>query len=175
MKEVLLTSSEFIKSATNISDNVNEKVLSTAIREAQDIELRSVIGSKMLNVLKGMVGDGTIDDEENIKYKELLTETQYFLAYSVLTKLCMITTFKVDNIGISRTTDERIETVGVDDALLIKDFYKKKADYYQMLLQKYILCNRLPEIDDNQCCEIKANLYSAASGGLWLGGIRGKF
>lgn len=175
MKEVLLTSSEFIKSATNISDNVNEKVLSTAIREAQDIELRSVIGSKMLNVLKGMVGDGTIDDEENIKYKELLTETQYFLAYSVLTKLCMITTFKVDNIGISRTTDERIETVGVDDALLIKDFYQKKADYYQMLLQKYILCNRLPEIDDNQCCEIKANLYSAASGGLWLGGIRGKF
>lgn len=176
MKEVLLTSSDFIKSATNCSDNINEKVMQTAIREAQDIELRSIIGSKMLSVLKGMVSDGTINDEVNSAYKELLSETQYFLAYMVLAKLCMITTFKIDNIGVSRTSDERIETLGVEDTLLIQDFYQKKADYYQMILQKFILCRRseLKEIDDNKCCEIKANLYSAASGGLWLGGPRGR-
>lgn len=176
MKDILLTSAEFVKAATNCSDNINEKVMQTAIREAQEINLQSVVGSKMLNKLKKLVNDDSIYKGKNCAYRGLLNEAQYFLAYTVLTKLCMITTFKIDNIGVSKTSDERIESLGVEDTLLIQDFYQKKADYFQMSLQNYILANRfyLPEIDENRCYDIHANLYSAASGGLWLGGRRSK-
>ena len=175
MTEILLTSEEFVKSATNASDNINTKVMQTAIREAQEIELKSVVGSAMLKKLKELVDSGDIEDTENAHYKELLDESQYFLAYTVLAKLCVITTFKIDNIGVSKTSDEHIESLGVDDTLMIQDFYQKKADYFQGILQDYILKNHsfLPEISQSKCHEIQANLYSAASGGLWLGGVRG--
>jgi len=176
MTEILLTSEEFVKSATNASDNINTKVMQTAIREAQEIELKSVVGTAMLNKLKTLVDSGDIELDENSAYKELLNESQYFLAYTVLVKLCMITTFKIDNIGVSKTSDDNIESLGVEDTLLVQNFYQKKADYFQGILQDYILANRsnLPEIGESKCFEIKANLYSAASGGLWLGGVRGK-
>lgn len=176
MTEILLTSADFVKSATNCSDNINEKVMQTAIREAQEINLQSVIGTKMLNKLKRLVNDDSIYKGKYSAYRYLLNEAQYFLAYTVLTKLCMITTFKIDNIGVAKTSDDNIESLDVDEVLLIQDFYQKKADYFQMSLQNYILANkrRLPEIDDNQCYQIHSNLYSAASGGLWLGGRRGK-
>lgn len=176
MTDILLTSAEFIKSATNCSDNINEKVMQTAIREAQEINLKSVIGTKMLNKLKKLIDCGSIYKGRYQAYRLLLNECQYFLAYTVLSKLCMITTFKIDNMGLAKTSDERIETLDVEDTLLIQDFYQKKADYFQMTLQNFILNNRiyLPEISENNCHDIHANLYSAASGGLWLGGRRGR-
>ena len=176
MTDILLTSEDFIKSATNVSDNLNSKVMQTSIREAQEVELKSVLGTAMLNKLKELINNDTINNEENIAYKNLLDNCQYFLAYTVLTRLCVLTTFKLDNIGVSKTTDEHIETLGVDDTLRIQDFYQKKADYFQGVLQSYILDNLkdLPEINQTTCHNIKSNLYSAASGGLWLGGVRGK-
>lgn len=176
MTDILLTSADFIKSATNCSDNINEKVMQTAIREAQEINLKSVIGTRMLDKLKRLVDTNSIYKCKYNAYKLLLNECQYFLAYTVLSKLCMITTFKIDNMGLAKTSDERIETLDVEDTLLIQDFYQKKADYFQMTLQNFILDNReyLPEIGENHCHDIHANLYSAASGGLWLGGVRGR-
>ena len=176
MKDILLTSEEFVKASTNCSDNVNSKLMKTAIREAQEINLKSVIGSNMLRKLKDLVEYGGIEEEEYVAYKELLDECQYFLAYSTLTKLCVILTYGLDNVGLYSKSDEHMETLSVDDTLLLQNHYQKKADWFQMTLQQYILNHKseLPEIGDNKCHEIHANLYSAASGGLWLGGKRSK-
>ena len=176
MKDILLTSADFVKSATNCSDNINEKVMTTAIREAQEINLKSVIGSKMLNKLKELVDSEDIHRVGNEAYKNLLDETQYYLAYTVLVKLCVITTYGLDNVGLYKKSDEHIETVDWDDVAQISAYYQHKADSYCLYLQNYILENRkdLPEIDENKCWDIHSNLYSAASSGLWMGGVRGK-
>ena len=47
--DILLTSEEFVKSYSNISNNVNGKYLRVAIREAQEIELRGILGSFLLD------------------------------------------------------------------------------------------------------------------------------
>lgn len=176
LKRIMLISPNFIKEATNISDNVNEKLMYASIREAQDIELRNIIGGHMLNKLKMLVDDETITLEENCAYADLLDECQYFLAYTVLVKLCIETQFKIDNAGIFTTSDEHIENLSVNDTFTVMNYWKQKRDYYALLLQKYILGHRgeLPEINECCCNQIRANLYSAASCGLVLGGPRGK-
>ena len=105
--DTLLTSPDFIKSMTNISDNLNGKVMQSAIREAQEDELKEIIGSVMLKKLKKLIADDEIDLPENIHYLELLDECQYFLAYEVISKLCIITSYKIDNAGVVKTNDER--------------------------------------------------------------------
>ena len=172
---VFLISEDFIKSATNISDNVQGKFLQTAMRETQQIDLQSVIGTAMLDKLCDLVSGKTINNPENVAYKELLDNCQYYMAYSVITKLIIISAVKIDNIGPNITSDEKIENLSLSDTFTIQDYYQNKADWYCQRLQEYILANRqsLPEISEYKCHQIKANLYSAASGGLWLGGARG--
>lgn len=176
MKDILLTTESFVKQVTNISDNINGKVMQSAIRESQEMDLKQVVGSNMISKLKELVEDGSIEEQENEAYKNLLDECQYFLAYATMAKLIPILTFKIDNIGVSSTQDENITTFNVEDTFEIKNYYDKKVDWYRMELQNYILENKssLPEISTNTANKIHANLFSAASGGLWLGGKRGK-
>lgn len=175
IKNTLLTSSNFIKEVTNISDNCNEKVMFSAIRESQDIELRSILGSKMVNKLKHLVAEDLIHNEEYSAYEDLLDETQYFLAYTVMTKLCVTLQWKLDNAGIIITDDEHVRNLDVDETFTVKNYYQKRADYYALLLQNYCLRHRseLPELDEGCCRSIRSNLYSSFTSGLWLGGRRG--
>ena len=55
MAEALLTSEAFIKSATSISDNIAKKNLRPSIREAQDIQFRTIVGYTLLARLKEIV------------------------------------------------------------------------------------------------------------------------
>lgn len=55
MAEVLLTSEEFVKSISNISDNLAGKYMLPAIREAQEINLREILGDALTDKLKKIV------------------------------------------------------------------------------------------------------------------------
>lgn len=176
MTRVLMTSPEFIREVTNIGDNVNGKVLQTAIREAQDIELKQVIGCALYDKLVRLIVDEQINEQEYIAYKDLLDECQYFLAYMVVSKLCIITSYKIDNVGVVQTNDENILNASLDDIVNISSIYEKKADYYRFILQGWILNHKdaIPEIDESCCRSITSHLNNAASGGVYLGGQRGK-
>lgn len=174
--DTLLTSPDFVKSVTNISDNLNGKVMQSAIREAQEIDLKQIIGQPMLTKLKTLVKNGEIHQEGNEDYLDLLNECQYFLSYTVVSKLCIITSYKIDNAGVVKTADENIQNATEEEIFDMQNFYQRKADYFCSQLQYYILnhLGLLPEITEAQCLEIRANLYSAANSSIWLGGRRGK-
>ena len=58
MQETFITSADFVKAATDISDNIAGKYLIPAIREAQEIYLRPIIGGRLLDALKDVVASG---------------------------------------------------------------------------------------------------------------------
>lgn len=173
---VLLTSEEFVKSISNLDDNVQGSYLGPAIREAQEVDLESILGYKLMKKLQDLVSGGTIEQESNIHYKELLDKAQYFLAYSAIVKIILICSVKISNFGASQASDENIKTLDLNEVLKLQDIYQNKADFYAKMLQEYILNNKgyYPELSENNCYETQANLYSAASSGVFLGGQRGK-
>ena len=182
MTEILLTSERFVKDATSISDNLAGKFLLPSIREVQETRLRDTLGSCLLARVKALIPEDPethtrpIDDDENAAYKELLQQAQYFLAYAAAAEVCMKVSNKVNNFGVMRTTDENAAVADYDDMAKTKDYYTFKSDAYLADLQRWMLDHRaaLPELDDCQCSAIRANLRSAASSGLWLGGVRGR-
>lgn len=182
MANVLLTSERFVKDATSISDNLAGKFLLPAIREAQEDRLRDVLGTCLLEKLKGLVATDPeshtrpIDDAANVNYKELLDRAQYFLAYAAASNACEKTAFKVANAGVVRSTDDHYQPAQTTDVSRERDYYTFKADSCLGVLQRWLLDNRakFPELDACQCNQIRAHLRSAASSGLWLGGPRGK-
>ena len=173
---VILTSEDFIKSLTNISDNLQGKFLGPAIREAQEADFEEIVGTAMTEKLCSLVEDGSINDSGNTAYKALLDKAQYYIAYTVIARLIPICSFKIDNMGATTTSDTNIQPLSMEEVLRLQNIYQDKADFYCDRLQRYILQHRdeLPEINEYQCFEIQANLYSAASTGIFLGGVRGK-
>lgn len=173
MAEVLLTSESFVKSVTSISENVFGNYLLPSIREAQETSLRGVLGDSLTDRLKEVVGGPETSEK---KYLDLIDKLQYFLAYSTIVKLIPKVQFKIGNAGVIKTTDENIQTATFSEIEKMIFNYQNQADAECRKLQQWLLKNHsdYPELSENDCRSIKANLTSAASCGLWLGGARGK-
>lgn len=174
-KEILLTSEDFVKSCTNISENLSGKYLKGALYEAQETALREILGSCLLDRCKSLLAAGNGTMEDGI-YKELVDRCQYFLAYTAIADVCMKATYKVTNFGLAKSADENLSVATMDEIAANQGYYQAKADAQCYALQTWLLENRadLPELGSCECNKIRANLYSAASCGIWLGGPRGK-
>lgn len=176
MDKVYLVSADFVRSLTNISNNTQDKFLKSAIRESQDIDLSEVLGTRLTNKLCDLVKSGEILREENQDYKDLLDNCQYFLAYSTVAKLCVITSVKIDNVGVNTTNDENVTQMQLNDVFKIEKHYINKADFYKRRLQNYVMENykKFDEIKNNSKYEQQPTLHSSASCPIFLGGARGK-
>lgn len=173
---ILLSSEAFVKAETNISDNLAGKYVLPALREAQEIKLRGVLGDTLLARLKELVREKRIDDPEFEQYKTLIEVAQYYLAYSAVVEVATRVSYKISNFGVARTADENMQVASQDEIAKTQAFYQSKADAYCIHLQSYLLEHRtsFPELSENTCYKIKSNLRSAASCGIFLGGARGK-
>lgn len=176
MKNVLLTSPDFIRLNSNISDNLNSKVLASAIRECQDDELQEILGQILMEKLQDLVADGTIDNDDNEIYKQILDKAQMFIVYKVIAELTVMTNCKIDNAGVVQTRDENMEYMSLEDTFQLKSYYDTKASHYAYLLQNFLMEHRseVPELTKHQCWKIESTLYSAAMPSIFLGGARGK-
>lgn len=174
MTNVLLTSPDFIRNNSNISDNVNSKVLATAIREVQEDELQEILGQLLFEKLKEMVNDGTI--VENAVYKNVLDKSQMFITYRVIAEIIVMLNMKIDNAGLIQTRDENMDYMNLDDTMTLKNYYDTKASHYAYLLQNYLMehLGEIPELTECQAWKIRSTLYSAATPSVFLGGARGR-
>lgn len=170
----LLTSEDFVKSISPISDNIAGKYLLSSIREAQEIHLKSVIGSALLERCKELVQGGEL--EQHTFYAELVEKCRYYLAYFAIAECVPKVSYKIANAGVVRTTDEHLQAPTFSEVALIEKQYKNKADFYCYELQKWVCANstQFPELTECDCERISANLRSSASCGIFLGGARGK-
>lgn len=170
--DILLISENYLRSAFMISDNVQSKFILPAIKDAQDTHFQTVVGSCLYRRLL----DGVEHDDLNDQEKMLLRIAKRYIGLMAIAELCVIATFKINNIGLNKTSDENVETFDVKDTMYVRDHYINEADFYKKRLQEWLLDNRgsFPELDCCQCDKLRANLYSAASSGIWLGGERGK-
>ncbi len=175
MNTIYLISENKVRTMTNMSSNVNSKFLLTAIQSAQ-LEYECLVGSKLYNKLINLVDNESIKDEQNTWYKELLDKSQYYLAYMTMVKISPLLTYHYDNLGVSTQTDEHIQSISTKELFQLMDYYEKEADSLKSRLQKYLILNykEFPELVSDKINEIKAELYSAASTSIFLGGARSK-
>ena len=72
MTNTFLISEAQIRNYTDIEDNVDTALIKNGIRESQDINLQTVLGTLLTNKLYDLVDSGTIGDAANANYKTLI-------------------------------------------------------------------------------------------------------
>lgn len=176
--DVLLISESYIKSVTNISDNIAGDYLLPSIKLAQDIDLESTIGTQLLKKLQKLVYDNDISNQENSNYKLLLDNyIQPYLAYCTIKHLAPTVAYKLANQGVIRTDDEKSYNITSNEVDKTADYYSHIANTFKKRLQLFLIANynEFPElIKWKSIADIKSNLYSAAGCNVNLGGPRGK-
>lgn len=172
MAEILLTSEAFVKSVTNVSDNLAGKYILPSIREAQEQGLKSILGDCLLSKVKHLFNT---DSLQGI-YKELVDHCQYYLAYAAIVEVTNKVSFKIGNFGVAKSTDENLQVASYDEIVKMQYYYQTKVDAYCLELQQWLLQNKgeIPELTECHCRRLSSNLQSAASCGVYLGGGRGK-
>lgn len=173
MTNILLISEDYIKTNSGLNENVWGSYLTPAIREAQDMRLQSVIGTNLYKSILNQIDTDTLQPQ----YKTLLDDyIQVFLMYQTISDLVPIIGVKLTNLGVVISNDEHLTNLTQGDRELVQNYYVERADFYCRRLQEYLLVNKAkyPELKDCDCDSMRANLYSSASTGLWLGGLRGK-
>lgn len=174
---VLLVSEDYIKTNSNLNENVWGEYLLPAIKTSQDMGLQSIIGSCLYNALIDMVSDSSITASTNTQYKVLLDDyVQDYLMYATITDLVPIIGVKLANLGVVVSNDEHVQNLSETERNNIQGYYEKKTDFYAKRLQSFLNSNKdsFPELKCGCECDgtIKPNLDSAASTGIFLGGLR---
>lgn len=174
--EVLIISPKFIRENSNVSNNMQDKFLQSAIREATNIDFQEIVGTKMLKKIKSLIEHNEINDETNKYYKDLLDVAKYFVMYSAIKRVIVIANIKLDNIGANFTSDDNVDTLGISDMWQVVHYYENQASFYANILQGYCLENysKLPELSCSNCKQIHPDLHSSSTSHIFLGGARGK-
>ena len=176
--DVLLISEDYIKSITNVSDNIAGDYLLPSIKLAQDIDLESTIGTQLLEKIQELIYNNNISNQDNEMYKLLLDKyIQPYLAYATIQHLAPTVAYKLANQGVIRTDDEKSYNVTSNEVDKVTDYYSHLSNTYKKRLQLFLIANynEFPELLNwKSIADIRANLYSAAGCNVSLGGPRGK-
>ena len=176
--DVILISEDYIKSTTNISDNIAGDYLLPSIKLAQDIDLESTIGTKLLEKIQELIYNNDISNKDSEMYKLLLDKyIQPYLAYATIQHLTPTVAYKLANQGIIRTYDEKSYNITSNEVDKVADYYSHIANTFKKRLQLFLIANynEFPELLNwKSIADIRANLYSAAGCNVNLGGPRGK-
>lgn len=177
MNKVLVVSEDTIRSYSEISENIYGKSLLPAIRTAQDLYLQEYLGSCLYNKILNLIEDGSIVNDENIAYKNLLdVYIQPYMIERVVADLIPIVGSKIANLGVYKSQDEYTSNVSAAEVDRLQYSHVVKADHYAKRMQNYLKANRsmYPELESCGCGDIKPNLDSAENVSIYLGGRRGK-
>lgn len=170
---IYFVSEKTIKENSNIDVNTDTHYILPALREAQEIELQTIIGQMLYQRLQGMIEDKSIDEEANALYRAFLGEIKYYLIYNVLSNIILKVNYKINNGGLQQTSDENLQPVQLKDAQSLKQYYEDRANFYGERI-RWFMVDHYDElgIGDEDVTNLRAQLDDLAPCSIYLGGAK---
>lgn len=152
-----------------LNDNMDSDLILNAIRESQDIYLRTIIGDSLYNTLSRLIENDIVVEP----YKNLLDNfIIIYLEYKTLSSLCVTSTFKLSNMGMAQAYDSNINTQSMQNVKYLQSHYDSKASFYESRLTEYLTQNINVFPDYKNYKDITTSRSTTSQSGLFLGGAR---
>lgn len=165
-----LVDCDSVKAATLVNYNCSDEAVGYAIREAQDVYLREILGDALLGRCVELASSGTIDEQGYEQYQELVDRYiyQYLVAKSQEGMLVPIS-FKIRNIGVSQDSDTNVTSQQIDTVNELKAYWSTISIDRGNRLKCFLRDNRaaFPELESGSCacgaCKDSPNLHLEAN------------
>lgn len=136
-KNILFIKPQIIKDRTNISDNIDDKMLVSSIKYVQDVYLEPALGTTFFKGLQDRIENGVLTDLENTLITDYIHDT---LLYYVLSEL-PVASFKFYNKGVLQKTSENTNAPSMSELMQLSQKYMDKAEFYRNRLVNYLKAN----------------------------------
>ena len=134
-KEILLIGIPFLKQTTYINKNVNDQMLFTAVRIAQDVRLREVIGEKLLTTLCQMTESKVVTGQ----YKYLIENyIRNYLQWQTLAEVQIPLTNKIRIEGVIQTQGTEYQPITKSEMDYNRQYYDNLADQVRVEMVKWL-------------------------------------
>src|SRR5210317_1075018 len=132
---VYFISTQYLRDNSPINENVDPKLLKAAIKEAQEIYIRDVIGSGIYDELQDQAYNGTLTADNTTLLDSYIAPC---LKYYTLVESMMPLTFKFLNKTVASRNSENATPVTTDELTMIEKRYRDKAEYYADRLRAHL-------------------------------------
>lgn len=176
-KKVMLISPDDVKASGNINYNVDDEVIGSAIRTAQNIYLTDVIGNDLVEKLQLLVWNAIQGEEDNIEsaenavYKTLLNDyIKDAMNYKTTAEICVRIALKIRNMGVVQNADTNVNPVSLEDIKYLRDTYNGYWESSVNKMYTFLKKNRVIFSEFVGCGCDKINVKAKyGNTGLWLG------
>jgi hypothetical protein len=135
---VYFISTTYLKDNSPINENVDDKLLKSAIKESQEVYIRDVIGSGLYNELQTQAFANTLTNANTTLLDSYIAPC---LKYYTLTEAMLPMTFKLMNKSVAAREADNARAVSVDEMTLIEKRFRDKAEYYANRLRDFLRDN----------------------------------
>lgn len=132
---VYFISTSYLKDNSAINENVDDKLLKSAIKEAQEIYIRDIIGSGLYDELQTQAFAGTLTANNTTLLDSYIAPC---LKYYTITESMLPMTFKMMNKSVAAREAENARAVSIDELTMIEKRFRDKAEYYANRLRDYL-------------------------------------
>ena len=148
MAQVLFITREDIVSKTPLGGNVDTDKFIFFIKQAQDIHIQNILGTKLFEKLQADIAAGTLSGN----YETLVDSyVKDVLIHYALSDYLPFASVKIDNGGVFIPTSENAETASKSRIDFLVQKVRDKAEYYSRRLIDYLTFNNrlFPEYNQN--------------------------
>jgi|SRR6478735_222507 len=136
--QVLFISESYLKEYTNLSENIDSKILKPSLFKAQDLYIEPFLGKTITNELKNQILNNNLTDL-NKELLNLLRKAQIeFTAYLSYADVM----FRIMNKGISNPNVENGSNIDRNDLSYIRDISKNQGDSYLKIVECFFKENK---------------------------------
>jgi hypothetical protein len=132
---VYFVSVTYLKDNTPLNENLDDKLLKSSIKEAQEIYIRDVIGSGIYDELQDQAYNGTLTADNTTLLDSYIAPC---LKYYTLTESMLPMTFKFMNKSVATRNSENATAITPQELSLIEQRYRDKAEYYAERLRDFL-------------------------------------
>ena len=135
---------EELKQNNVINANVDSEYIEPALREAQDIFLREIIGDALYNTIENKINGNTLTG----KYLTLVNQyIKPYLENRMLASLVVPISMKIRNAGVIQQFDQGFNSSNVKDVAYLADYYNGRVEFYENRMTEYLKknINDIPE------------------------------
>ena len=161
---------EELKQNNVINANVDSEYIEPALKEAQDIFLREIIGDTLYSTIENKINGNTLTG----KYLTLVNQyIKPYLENRMLASLVVPISMKIRNAGVIQQFDQGFNSSNVKDVAYLADYYNGRVEFYENRMTEYLKknINDIPEYAySSQNVTNPSQTHTA--GTIYLGGGR---
>lgn len=149
-----LIDTDSVKAASLVNYNCGDEEVGYAIREAQDVYLREILGNALLEKCVELASGDTLDDEGNEAYQELIDKYIYrYLVAKSQEQILVPISFKIRNIGVSQDSDTNVTSQELKTVIDLQNYWKTISIDRGNRLKCFLKENRaaFPELETDSC------------------------